>query len=150
MNKSVLAAAALAGATVLTGASVSSSAAPSTDARAAHVLRWKTHAITDHEVGRNGFVGADVIRSRRTNNIIGYTSISGKFLAAQNAIRAQAAFAVKGGIIVVRGQAPLSAGVLTGPVVSGTGKFRGISGTATVRGEPNNNDISYVTLRVNY
>jgi hypothetical protein len=140
----------LAGATALTGASVTSSAAPSAEAKAPHVLKWKWLEIAEHEVGRNGAVATQVIRSRRTNQILGYVSLTGKLLPAQNGLAVQAAAAVKGGLIIFRAQAPVSAEALTGRVVSGTGKFKGFDGTWPLREALGTTQISLVTLRVDY
>ena len=150
MNRTAIAAAALAGATALTGASVSSSAAPSTEAKAPHVLKWKWHAIADHEIGGDTIVGTHAIRSQRSNNIIGYSSFTGGLLPAHNGLKVQAAAAVKDGVIVLRGQAPFSADALTGQVVSGTGKFKGINGTWRLHEAPNNPNVIFVTVRANY
>ena len=51
---------------------------------------------------------------------------------------------------MLRGQAPFSADALTGQVVSGTGKFKGINGTWRLHEAPNNPNVIFVTVRANY
>jgi hypothetical protein len=151
MKRTAIAAVALAGATALTGASVSSSATPSTETRSAHVISWKLHELTNYQVGDNAFTGTDVIRSRKTHKVLGYNAGTAKFLPAQNVLKLDIAFAVKGGLIVVRMSGDFDeSDVFTGRVLSGTGDFKGISGTVTARSQPSNDAVTFVTLRVNY
>jgi hypothetical protein len=150
MNRTAMAAAALAGVTLLTGASVGSPAAPSPEAKTAHVLKWKWHLLAGHQLGLSqSVVETEVIRSRRTNKIIGYTSHSLRF-GNTHGTQIQAAAAVRGGIIVGRLHAPAGVNVLTGRVVSGTGKFKGITGTWTFRQTRKDPATALVTVRVNY
>jgi hypothetical protein len=149
MNKTAIAAAALAGATALTGASVSSSAAPSTEAKAAHVFKWSVRPLAEHQTGDNSFTQSEVVRSRRTHKIVGYDALRGRFYPAKDMVKIHVAFALKGGIIVARGHLDFNVtDAFHGTVVSGTGKFKGITGTMTARDQAN--DSTFVTLRVNY
>ena len=133
MKKSVVAAVALAGATAFTGASAAPATAPATEAQAAHTLRWRLTETASHNLGKNAFVGTDVIRSARTGNIVGYDSTTGKFFPEMNSARIQVAASVKGGILVaaVHGTFTSNDVVFHGRILRGTGKFAGAEGTVT-------------------
>ena len=160
MNRTAIAAAALAGATALTGAPVSSSAAPSTEAsssaapsteaNAPHVLKWKWHAIADHEIGSDTIVGTHAIRSQRSNNIMGARLVhrwtppsperpegSGRSPRLRTA---SLCFAEKR----PSAQMPSPAKSCREPA------SKGIKGTWRLREAPNNPNTILVTVRANY
>ncbi len=154
MKKLVLAAIALASVTALLGASAAPAApaaapaaapgsapaaapgsAPAPDDRVVYILRWRLTEIASHNVGRNGFVTADRIRSLRTGKIVGYDSVSGKFDPQTGRARIDVAASLKGGILIARVHANFQSGdeVFHGPVLKGTGRFLGAEGTITAR-----------------
>ena len=150
MKKSIVAALALASAATFSGASVAAPAtAPNAQAKAAHTLRWKLNETASHNVG-NHFVGSDTIRSRRTGEIIGYDSTTGSFFPKTSMVRLQVAASVKGGILVGRLSADFSTVadvvVFEGPILKGTGKFKGAEGTITARSS-NGGNKTFVTIR---
>ena len=151
MKKSVVAALALASAATFSGASVAAPAtAPNAQGKAVHTLRWKLNETASHNVGRNNFVGSDTIRSRRTGEIIGYDSTTGSFFPKTSMVRLQVAASVKGGILVGRLSADFSTVadvvVFEGPILKGTGKFKGVEGTITAKSS-NGGKKTFVTIR---
>jgi hypothetical protein len=119
-----------------TGATAAPAAAPvADDAKAAHTLRWRLTETAGHDVGKSSFVGTDRVRSVRTGNIVGYDSISGRYFSRTNSARIQAAWSVKGGIVVgqVRGKFDSNHAVFRGHILKGTGKFNGAQGTIVVK-----------------
>jgi len=146
MRKTVVAAVTLASATALTGAAAGSSSAPAADARATHVLKWRTNGIASDEVGISGWTRSEVVTSRRTGADIGYDSITGDSVPGSNRVKMYIAFAVEGGIIVARAHTDFEPPEWHGKVLSGAGKFKGITGTLRVREARN----TLVTMRVKY
>ena len=147
MKKTAVAAVALAGLTALTAASAAP-ATPITQAKAPHTLKWKLTETASHPVGKNGFVGADTIRSAKSRDIVGYDSFTGRFFPKTNSISLQTAFSVNGGILVgqMRGDFDSEPVVFRGPILKGTGKFQGAEGTivAKLLGDTNK---TLVTIR---
>jgi hypothetical protein len=81
----------------------------------------------------NKFVGTEVVRSRKTHKVVGYDSVIGVFFPESNSLRVQIATAVNGGIIVARVQTDFDPPnvVFHGPIIRGTGKFTGATGSLT-------------------
>jgi hypothetical protein len=134
MKKAAVAAVALTGVSVLTGAAVAPAATHTSGVKAAHTLKWRLTETASHNVGKNGFVGTDVIRSIRTGKIVGYDSTTGVYHPRTNAARIQVAASVKGGILVGQVHGRFTPDVVFhGRILKGTGKFAGAQGTITAQ-----------------
>ena len=148
MKKSAVAAAALVGASALTGSVVAPGSA-TTAAPQMHTKRMVLHQTAAHSVGKFTFTGTDVVKSR-ARKIIGYDAITGKFYPKKGKVVIDVAFALRGGIIVARvshkGPAP-DVIKFEGPILKGSGKFKGIEGTITARSPADNDEKTFVTLR---
>jgi hypothetical protein len=123
----------------------SGSAAPQ-PAKAVHTIRLVAHSSTDGaSTGPRSFVGADTDRSPRTHKIVGYDSITGTFNQSTGKATIIGAFALKGGTIEARFRGTSTS--FHGTILNGTGKYAGITGTATATSPTQNSDITHVTLR---
>jgi hypothetical protein len=133
MNKSIVAAATLAGVTALTGASVAPAMTSTAGAKETHVLKWRLTETASHDF-TNRFVGTDVIRSARTGKIVGYDSTTGRVYPQRGRVVVQVAASLKGGILIgqVGGRFDTDV-VFHGRILKGTGKYRGAQGTMTAR-----------------
>ncbi len=65
--------------------------------------------------------------------MVGFDSITGHFYPKQNRVIIQAAFALKGGIILVKAHLVGDGPKFTGKIVGGTGTYNGIDGTVSGR-----------------
>jgi len=142
-----IAAAFIALGTAAAGVTVASSgsAAPQ-HAKAVHTIRLVAHSSTDGAgTGPRSFVGADTDRSPRTHKIVGFDAITGTFNQATGKATIIAAFALKGGTIEARFQGTATS--FRGRILNGTGRYAGISGTATATSPTQNSPITHVTLR---
>ena len=149
MKRSAVAAAALVGASALTGSVVAPGSA-TTAAPQMHTKRMVLHQTESHNVGRTSFIGADVDRSR-AGKIVGYDAITGKFYPTSGKVVIDVAFALKGGIIMARvsSHGPGDNGVVRyqGPILKGSGKYKGIDGTITAHSPSENEAKTFVKLR---
>lgn len=96
--------------------------------------RLVARSTGEHDVGTR-FQGTDKVRSRATGRVVGFDSFTGRLFPAQQRAVVQVAVALEGGIVVFRASAS-SAGPsphFHGPILRGTGTYRGIEGTVTGR-----------------
>jgi hypothetical protein len=99
-----------------------------------------------HRVGKGAFTGTDTIRSRRSHEIIGYDSFTGKIYPRQEKAVLDVAMSFKGGVIVSRVTLDdFETNQFDGRILKGTGKYKGIEGTVT--GRLTNSTKTYVTLK---
>ncbi|MGZ5417887.1 MAG: hypothetical protein ACXWDI_11965 [Nocardioides sp.] len=125
-----------AGAAVLLGLSTLGGAAslPQASATSApgdlHVRHFTSTTLKETAMGQNGFVGTDVVRAN--GKVIGYNSLSGRFLAKKNRIVVRLGIALRGGVIMGRVAANEPAEGedirFRGPILGGSGFYDGISG----------------------
>ena len=138
-----LLAAGLGGAAALDSASATHSAATSA---AAKVHTWNFVAIQSgsHNFGRTTFGGTD--KDRAHGEFAGFDVISGKFNIRLRTVAIDFALARRGGLMYghVSGTA---AGVYTGTVTGGSGRFKGATGTVTGHDAPQNNKKTFLTVK---
>jgi len=145
VKKAVAAAAAvLVTTSVLSGAAVVPGSA--TEDRAVHTKRLVLHETASHNLGKRAFAGTDKIRSRHSHELVGYDSYTGTFYPRKEKAVLDVAMALKGGVIVGR----VSLDDFTkyrfdGRILKGTGKYKGIEGTAT--GRLTDSKKTYLTLK---
>jgi hypothetical protein len=126
----IAAAAALVGLTGLSGAAI----VPATGAGGgAHTRHLVLHETGSHQLNENAFVGTDKARSARTGDVVGFDSFTGRFFPAKHRVVIQVALALKGGIIVGRVSFGSEQRRFEGPILKGTGKYRGVDGSITGR-----------------
>ncbi|MFC4783962.1 hypothetical protein ACT8ZV_05780 [Nocardioides sp. MAHUQ-72] len=94
--------------------------------------RLVARSTGEHDVGRT-FLGTDKVRSRSTGRVVGFDSFTGRLFPAQERAVVQVAVALKGGIVVFRASVTGSSLRFNGPILRGTGSYRGIEGTVTGR-----------------
>jgi hypothetical protein len=121
---------------VWAGASADAAKAPVT-------LKFTTHSLVDHRVGKVYFAGTEVVKKH--GKVIGYDTLSGKFNPSTNAVTIQVAVALKGGILLVALD-PTKTTTYVGTVVGGAGKFAGATGTINAHSPSENSDITHVTI----
>ena len=132
MKKAAIAAAvALVATSVLSGAAVMPGAA--TEDRSPHTKRFVLHETSGHDLGGRTFAGTDTIRSRHSHEVVGFDSFTGKFYPRQDKAVLDAAFSLRGGIIVGRVTLTGPTGHFTGRILKGTKNYNGIGGTITGR-----------------
>jgi hypothetical protein len=155
MRKSVVAAVALVGATALSGAAVlpgtaalpRTATADSSKSDAAAVTftkRFVLHEIRSHGLGRFTFAGADKVMARRSGEVVGFDSFTGRFFPSQNRVVIDVGVALKGGVIVGRVHASGDVDTFQGPILKGTGKYKDIRGT--ISGRSASGRRTFVTL----
>jgi hypothetical protein len=91
---------------------------------------------------RRGRPGAPSLQNRDSRTA---DTITGTFNQATGKATIIAAFALKGGTIEARFQGTATS--FRGRILNGTGKYAGISGTATAKSPTQNSPITHVTLR---
>src|SRR5690349_12300958 len=65
-----------------------------------HTVHWVLYETASHNLRHGDFVGTDRITSATTGHTVGFDSITGHFTRHTGTV--QAAFALRGGIIVVK------------------------------------------------
>jgi hypothetical protein len=119
----------------LTGAAVSSSTAA--QEHPTYTKRLVLHEIASAGLGTFSFAGTDRIRSRATNNVLGFVSYSGVFHPRTETVTLWASLALRGGLI--HGRVKLTDDDrFTGTITGGAGKYRGITGTISGRSASGN------------
>jgi hypothetical protein len=114
-----------------------------------HTKRLVMHADKFHATGKYSQVSTDVARSRKTGHIVGYDTVALEFLPKTQKVLLQVAFSLKGGIILTRLVAhPPTHGFVhfAGVIVSGAGKYSGVTGTVTGKSPTSNQNKTFVTL----
>ena len=148
----VLAVAAAVAVTVsgLAGAAASPGSTSRTSDRAVHIVKLVGHARGDVDLGNNRFAATDVVRAH--GKVVGYEVGSGRFFPKQEKIVIRGALALKGGTILTRvTQDSLSDDFhFSGPILGGSGKYKGVKGTVRSHSAATNNDITFLTLRYHF
>lgn len=123
-------AAALFGLSMLGGATSLSQASATSAPGDWHVRHFTSTTLEETPMGQTSFVGTDVVRAN--GKVIGYNSLSGRFLAKQNRIVIRVGIALRGGVIMgrVAGDEPAQGEDIRfrGPILGGSGFYEGISG----------------------
>ncbi len=114
-------AAALATAGLLAGPALASSAS------ATHTLKFTTHTITMHPLGKNG--GAELDRDTHGGKIVAYDVLD--FVSSNGA---DVSLALPGGFLYGHFTVNTKTGVVAGKVTGGSGAYRGDTGT--IKGQP--------------
>lgn len=123
-----------AGAAVLLGLSTLGGAATLSQASATsapgdwHVRHFISQTLQEKDYQR-GFVGTDTVRAH--GKVIGYNSLSGRFLRNPDRLVVRVGIALRGGVILGRVSATPVEGEdirFTGPVLGGSGYYDGIQG----------------------
>jgi hypothetical protein len=117
------AAAALVAGAVAGATTTSASGAPQT-----RTVRFVAVETGSHRFPPTSFAGSDV--ERHKGKVIGYDSFTGKFNLQTHVAHLRVAISWRGGQIFLRGR-QTEAGVFTGTITGGTGKYQGASGTVT-------------------
>jgi hypothetical protein len=144
MKKSALAAVALLGVSAVSGAAVLPGAATA-DSKA-KTMRFVLHQKTSHSLGRFDFAGTDVVK--RADKVIGYDAITGHYYPATNSVIVMVSFALKDGIITSRvSSSAAEPNHYDGPIISGTGKYKGIDGTISAHSPSQRSKKTFVTLK---
>jgi hypothetical protein len=149
MRKSVLAAVALLAGSALSGAAVlPGTAAAGTDSKA-KTMKFVLHEKTSHSVGRYDFAGTDV--AKRAGKVIGYDAITGHYFPATDSVTIDVSVALKGGIITGRVSSdPDTPNQYNGPILNGTGKYKGIDGTVSAHSPSESSKKTFVTLNYHF
>lgn len=126
----------------LTGAGVLQDSA--TAGTSTHTTKLVLHQQSSHRVGKFDFTGTDKAVSAATHDVVGFDSFTGHFDRQTKTAVIQAAFALKGGIILVRVRFVNNDPAFKGRILGGTGAYQGISGTVTGRDEGHGKNL--VTL----
>lgn len=143
------AAALVAGVVSIGGATVTeaSVAGQSADLR---TMRFVSQTFAESGVGRYRFVGADEVR--RSGEVIGYNSYTGRYFPARDRVVIRVGVALRGGVIMgrVAADAPREgeATVFRGPILGGSGRYDGIRGRIVARIAADDTEgRAHVTLR---
>jgi hypothetical protein len=131
-----LAAPAVGGAAVL-----QDSASAQSTTQTAH---WVLYQTASHNLRMGDFVGTDRVTDAASGRTVGYDSITGHFDPKAKRATIQAAFSLRGGIIVVRVHLINGGPKFRGHIVTSTGAFAGATGT--VRGHEGKGKRTWVTL----
>jgi hypothetical protein len=115
------AAAALVAGGVAGATTTSASGAPQT-----RTVKFVAVETASHNFPPTGFAGVDVERHKGT--VIGYDTFDGTFNLQTHVAHLRVAVSWRGGQIFLRGT-QTEAGVFTGTITGGTGKYKGASGT---------------------
>jgi hypothetical protein len=100
--------------------------------RATHTKRFVLHEVASANLGGNSFAGTDRVKSRATNEAVGFVSYTGTFNRNTDTVRLWAGIALKGGIINAR-VTLTEAPPFTGRITGGNGAYQGITGTISGR-----------------
>jgi hypothetical protein len=146
VKKSAIAAAALAGVTAISGAAT----LPGSAASDSHVqtIRFVQRELTHHEFTPNTFAGASRVRS--AGEIAGYVSFAGRLLPKKEKVHVQLAYALRGGIILVRVSIPFRSARFRGSIINGSGRYNGVQGTLTGRFAQGDAAKTFVTLNYHF
>lgn len=142
MKKSALAASAalivpaVCGATILPGAATVDSKAKT--------MKFVLHEQSSHSLGKFDFGGTDV--AKRAGKVIGYDAITGHYYPATDSVTITVSWAFKGGTIVARVESTDEPNHFAGPIVGGTGKYKGIDGSVEAHSPAQNSKKTFVTL----
>jgi hypothetical protein len=115
----------LAAAALVAGVGGAATTLPASASQKAHTLRFNSFTIAGPGLGPGNFAGAEI--DKRKGDVIGYDSVTDKLDRTTHVLRVYVAFALRGGILHVAGHQ--RAGVFTGRVTGGSGRFKGASGT---------------------
>ena len=107
-----------------------------------HTAHWVLYQTASHNLHHGDFVGTDRITDAASGTTVGYDSITGHFTRQTSTI--QAAFALRGGIVVVRVHLINGGPRFRGQILTATGAFAGATGT--VRGHEGHGNKTFVTL----
>jgi hypothetical protein len=143
MRRLVATAGALVASAALVGATAAVTSADEDHHRATRTLHFVDTAIRQSQTGATTFAGAGVDKVK--GKVIGYSAVTGTVDSKTQTARIQVAVALKGGIIVLgltQGDNPH----LHGRVLTGTGRFRGATGTFT--GTQTSDIRTVVTVRL--
>jgi hypothetical protein len=116
----------------LTGAAVSTSTAAQ-EHPTTHTKRLVLHEIAGAGLGPRSFAATARIRSRATNDVLGFASYTAVFNRRTERVRIWASLALRGGLIHLRVTLTEEEDRFTGRITGGAGKYRGITGTFTGR-----------------
>lgn len=104
----------------------------------------RLHETASHDLGKTHFAGTDKAWSRATGKVVGFDTFTGRFDPKTEKLFIQAAFAFKGGLLLVRAHS-VGDNHFRGQLTGGTGAFRGAQGTLAARGVGHGNMV--VTLK---
>jgi hypothetical protein len=147
MNKLVLAAVATVAGSALAGAAVlPGSAAPEAVSHTRHYVLIQTGS---HGIGKFTFAGTDKVR--KAGKVVGFDSVTGRFSRPQNRVVIQAAFALRGGLILAKLHNVAATGPggpldFTGRITGGTGTYHGITGTVDAHQPTDSSKKTFLTL----
>jgi len=140
MKKAVtLAAVAAIAATAITGAA----AAPPAEHVTSHTKRFVSHDIDSHQLGPNTFAGAAI--DRRFGHVVAYEAFTGHSHPRLGTATIWDSFAFRDGTISVVVRAG-GGSVFGGDILNGTGKYKGVHGTVSVRPSPHDPEKTFITL----
>ena len=143
LSKRKIAAGVIAAGTALTGAALVSQS-PASAEPPANTLRFVSHNTAEHKVGKFAFASDGV--DKTLGKVIGYDALIGTFHPKTNTVSIDVGVALKGGLITVNVQQPGDSLTGKGTILSGTGIYRGISGTITTKSPSQSSNITHVTL----
>ncbi|MFC4785173.1 hypothetical protein ACT8ZV_11890 [Nocardioides sp. MAHUQ-72] len=106
---------------------------PATAGMTTHTKHYVLKETDTHRIGKNDFAGTDKVKSAGTRDVVGFDSITGHFYPKQNRVIIQAAFALKGGIVLVKAHLVGDGPQFTGKILGGTGTYAGIKGSVSGR-----------------
>jgi hypothetical protein len=143
MKKQAVAAVALLGASALSGAAVLPGAA-SADSKA-QTMKLVLHEKSSHSLGKFYFGGTDV--AKRAGKVVGYDAITGRYYPATDSVLITVTFALKGGTITTRVSSSAADPLhYNGPILGGTGKYKGIDGTISAHSPSESSKKTVATL----
>jgi hypothetical protein len=102
---------------------LSASGAPQTK-----TVRFTAVETGSHNFPPTGFAGTDV--ERHNGKVIGYDTFDGTFDLTTHVAHLRVAVSWRGGMLFIRGR-QTEAGVFTGTITGGNGKYQGATGTVT-------------------
>jgi hypothetical protein len=117
----------------LTGAAVVQDSA--TASMSTHTTKLILKQQSQHGLGKADFAGTDKVLSAATHDVVGFDAITGHFNVKTKTAVIQAAFALKGGLILARVPVANNNPAFKGRILGGTGVYSGITGTVTGRNE---------------
>ena len=117
----------------VTGAAVLQDSA--TAGTTTHTTKLILHQTAQHRLGKADFAGTDKALSAATHDVVGFDTITGHFNVKTKTAVIQAAFALKGGLILARVKIVDNTPDFKGRILSGTGAYSGITGTVSGRQE---------------
>jgi hypothetical protein len=124
-------------------AGIGTGVAMATSSTTSHTLKFNSVQISTKQFGFH-FVDAD--KDMRHGKQIGNDIVDGVFNPQTQTFKINFAGALKGGIIYGRGTGNAATGAFTGKVTGGTGKYKGVKGTAKGTGYGSQNQNEHLTL----